>query len=103
MTDLTKFIEGEVFNWDRTQSVILLNEGEYDGYTYTSELDDEIYGPGKADDIRYTEEGFAKFRAWCEQHSVHLYADEKHNFFIQKGVEEAIKAGRRYLLAENLS
>ena len=113
MTNLTKFEGEEVFNWDRTGSVILLNRGKYLGWKDGDELEAEIYGPGmvnkKVEDERgpclyaYSAEGITKFKAFCEEHSVHFYADCKEDFFIQKGVDEAIAAGKKYLLAENLS
>jgi len=112
--NIEKFIGEEVSNWDRTGSVIMLNGGEYRGYELGYEIDDLIYGPGMANKrvtdtdgslclYAYSAEGIAKFKAFCEEHSIHFYADGKEDFFIQKGVAEAIAAGKKYLMAENLS
>lgn len=94
--------------------VIMLTGGKYRGYEDGYEIDDLIYGRGMANKrvtdtdgrlclYAYSDEGIAKFKAFCEEHSIHFYADGSEDFFIHKGVDGAIAAGKKYLMAENLS
>ena len=119
MTDLSKYEDGIMKPYGPGAAegveVILLHEGEYRGWELGTELNEEIYGKGMehsktfdADGnvtgiFSYSEEGIALLVKWCADHSVHFYADDKENFFLHKGVDEAVAAGKKYLLTENLS
>lgn len=104
MIDLTKFVDQELtqdnfFLTSEQGSVTLLGWGELDHDTYEFELDTLIYGGvGK-----YTDEGFALFRTFCEEHNVHFYANSKEDFHMFEAFDEAVRAGATYLMAENLS
>ena len=44
-----------------------------------------------------------QFRAWCEKHNVHYYAAPKEDFSELRGLREAHKAGRKYIILEDMS
>lgn len=87
--DLTSFTS---YHYQEADSTVILLDSD-------TELDALIYG----DTHPYSPEGFARFKQFCEDNSVYYYARTKKEFFIHEAVERAAKAGRKYLLWENLS
>lgn len=82
--------------------VTLLTWGKLDS-NYVSELEHLIYGQGIGRGSQYTEESIAKFQAFCAEHNIYYYAEQKEDFFIQIGYDEARAANCKYLIADNMS
>lgn len=61
---------------------------------------DDIYGEGVE---FWSTDGIEKFTTFCEKYDIHYYARPGEDFFKFEAYEEAEKAGKTYLVMENLS
>ena len=58
-----------------------------------------VYG----DDDPYSEEGVAKFKAFCKEHGIFYYARPRESYREQEAYDLAFEAKARYLVREDLS